>query len=153
MKNRVNKYIWIILSIVLFFLFSYASGQQEQTGSMDAEAYNNRGIAYGKKGQFDQAISDLTKALKINPRYARAYYNRGIAYGKKDQYDQAISDYTKALEINPRFAGAYYNRGIAYYYKREYDKSLEDVKKAQNLGYQTSPKFLETLRKASGRPN
>ena len=85
MKNRVNKYIWIILLIVLFFLFSYASGQQKQTESMDAEAYNNR--------------------------------------------------------------------GIAYYYKKEYDKSLEDVKKAQNLGYQTSPKFLETLRKASGRPN
>jgi len=186
-KNRVNKYILIILSIVLFFLLSYASGQQEQTESMEAEFYYNRGIAYGKKGQYDRAISDFTKAIEIDPRYAEAYNNRGIAYGKKDQYDQvisdftkaieidpryaeaynnrgiaygkkgqydrAISDYTKALKINPMFAGAYYNRGVAYYYKKEYDKSLEDVEKAQNLGYQTSPKFLETLRKASGRPN
>ena len=152
-KNRVNKYILIILSIVLFFLLSYASGQQEQTESMEAEFYYNRGIAYGKKGQYDRAISDFTKAIEIDPRYAEAYNNRGIAYGKKGQYDRAISDYTKALKINPMFAGAYYNRGVAYYYKKEYDKSLEDVEKAQNLGYQTSPKFLETLRKASGRPN
>jgi len=27
------------------------------------------------------------------------------------------------------------------------------VEKAQNLGYQTSPKLLEALRKGSGRPN
>ena len=119
MKKSVIKSIWIILPIVLFFLFSYASTQQKQSESRDAEFYNNRGIAYRRKGQ----------------------------------YDRAISDYNKALEINPRFAEAYNNRGRAYYLKGEYGKSWEDIKKAQDLGYKIPPKFLDDLRKASGKQN
>ena len=82
-----------------------------------------------------------------------AYNDRGISYGEKGQYDQAISDFTKALELNPRLAEAYSNRGAAYYFKREYEKSWKDVEKAQSLGYQIPPKFLDLLRKASGRQN
>jgi len=77
----------------------------------DAEAYNNRGIAYDDKSQHDQAITDFNRALKINPRLAGAYNNRGFAYDLKGQYDQAITDYTMALKIDPRYAEAYSNRG------------------------------------------
>jgi tetratricopeptide (TPR) repeat protein len=89
----------------------------------------------------------------MNPRYAEAYTNRGITYAKKGQLDQAISDFNMALEISPKYGVAYYNRGIAYYLKRDYEKSLKDVEKAQSLAYQIDPKFLEELRKASGRQN
>ncbi|MBU4462359.1 MAG: tetratricopeptide repeat protein [Proteobacteria bacterium] len=47
-----------------------------------AEAYNNRGIAWGKKGNYDRAISDYNKALELNPEDAEAYYNRGTGCGK-----------------------------------------------------------------------
>ena len=116
-----------------------------------AWAYYGRGMVYSKKDQYDQAISDYNKAIEINPRYADAYYNRGSAYGRKGQYDQAIADYCKILEIDPRDAGAYFNRGVAYYFKKEYDKSWGDMKKAQDLGSKVPPKFLDDLRKASGR--
>jgi len=106
--------MWIILPIVLFFLLSCASTQKEKTELRNAEFYFNRGVTSYKKGQLDQAISDYTKALEINPKYAEAYYNRGNVYSDKGQYDQAISDFTKALEINPKYAEAHYNRGIAY---------------------------------------
>ncbi len=51
----------------------------------NAETYYNRGNAYGKKGQYDKAISDYTKAIEINPSYAKAYYNRGVAYIKEGE--------------------------------------------------------------------
>ena len=133
--------------------FTDASAQQKQTELRDAEAYYNRGNVYDEKSQLDQAISDFTKALEINPRYAEAYNNRGLAYDEKGQLDQAFSDFNKALEINPRYAVAYYNRGIAYYFKREYEKSWKDVGKAQSLAYPINPKFLDELRKASGSKN
>jgi len=43
--------------------------------------------------------------------------------------------------------------GSAYYFQREYEKSWKDVEKAQYLGQRIDPKFLDDLRKASGRKN
>ena len=153
MKNTVNKSIGIILPIVIFLLFSYASAQQKQDEPKDAKFYIDRGIAYAEKGQFDQAGDDFTKALEIDPKSADAYYNRGIAYVNKGQFHWAIDDFTKALEIDSKSAGAYYYRGIAYYFKKEYNKSWKDIRQAQDLGYKIPSEFLENLRKASGRQN
>jgi tetratricopeptide (TPR) repeat protein len=68
------------------------------------------GVAYKSTGQYDQAISDYTKALEINPRYALAYYNRALAYENTGQYDKAWEDVDKAqdlgFKINPQFLKA-----------------------------------------------
>jgi len=153
MKKASRKTIWIILPIVLFFLLCCASTQKERTESRDADFYINRENTYFKKDQYDQAIIDYTKALEIVPGVAEVYFSRGCVYHKQGQYDHAIADYTKALEINPGDALAYYNRGRAYYSKGEFDKSWDDIKKAEELGYQIPSKFLDDLRKASGRQN
>ena len=58
-------------------------------------------------------MQTLTKAIELNPNYAKAYYNRGIAKFDLQDYKGAIADYTKAIELNPNYAKAYYNRGIA----------------------------------------
>ena len=115
-------------------------------GSKFADAYNDRGLIYGKKSEYDVAISYFSKAIEINPKLSKAYNNRGIAYYFNGQYDQAISDFSRAIEINPRDALAYANRGEAYFSKKEYDKAWNDVSKAQVLGYKIDPKFLEMLR-------
>ena len=116
-----------------------------------ARPYDSRGIAYAEKGNLDQAISDFTRAINIDPRGADAYNNRGGAYVRKGNLDQAISDCNKAIEINPKYADAYSNRGIVYFIKKEYDKSWKDVHKAEELGYKVNPQFLAELKKVSGR--
>lgn len=98
-----------------------------------AALYFDRGYTHADKGQYDQAISYLTKALEYDPRHVRAYTERGYAYDRKGQYDQAISDHTKALEINPSYANAYNNRGYAYFQKGQYDQAISDLSKALEL--------------------
>jgi len=121
-------------------------------GCKKSEDYYNRGIARFKKGENDRALSDFTKAIKMNPRFGMAYYYRGMAYHRKKEYNQVISDYTRAIEIDPqRFAVAYAERAFIYYVKKEYDKAWEDVHKAESLGQEVRPGFLKTLRKDSGR--
>ena len=73
------------------------------------DAYSIRGSAYQRNGQFDQAISDFSQAIEINPNDAMLYYNRGNAYSEKGLHNQAISDYEKAIELNQEFAIAYIN--------------------------------------------
>ncbi len=106
---------------------------KKQVDLKDSQFFYNRGIEHMGKGEHDQAISDFSKALEINPRYALAYGNRGIAYRNKGQLDDAISDYNKVLGIDPRDAKAYNNRGFAYSRKGQYDQAISDFTKALEI--------------------
>ena len=106
---------------------------RELLEQFDTAFYYNRGNDHRDKGKYDEAISDYTKALEIDPTLAEAYGNRGTTYGRKGQYDKAISDFTKALEINPKDALAYYNRGLAYYNKGQYGEAISDGTEALKI--------------------
>ncbi len=99
----------LILIALALFISACAASEIEN----NAEFYYNRGIDRFERGDYDKAISDYSKAIEINPRFAMAYANRGGAYLNKGLYDQAISDSNKAIELNPKLAMAYNNRGGA----------------------------------------
>jgi tetratricopeptide (TPR) repeat protein len=40
----------------------------------------------------DEAIAELTRAVKINPKYAEAHSNRANTYLKKGEYEKALYD-------------------------------------------------------------
>ncbi len=92
--------------------------------------YNNRGVAYESKGDFDRAIADYTRAIELSPNYADSYLNRGVAYGKKGDYDRAIADYAKAIQLKPDFAKAYINRGAAYLKAGKLERVVDDYDRA-----------------------
>src|SRR5262249_25621993 len=98
-----------------------------QPWSNVAIAYDNRGLAYQAKREYDRAVADHTKAIELNPKYATAYNNRGIATG---DYDRAIADYNRAIELDPNFADAYLRRGLAYEGKGDSERSIADYTKA-----------------------
>ena len=52
-------------------------------------------------GEYDEAISDATKAIELDSEYADSYSTRGASYDKLGAHEKAISDYTKALELDP----------------------------------------------------
>ncbi len=72
-----------------------------------AAAYNNRGVAYKNKGQYDRAIEDYNKAIALDPNDASAYTNRGVAYNEKRQYDKAIINFQKACNLGDEELGCY----------------------------------------------
>lgn len=95
-----------------------------------AFAYNKRGMYHADRGQLLKAISEYTKAIRIDPRYADSYNNRGAAYGELGQIDRAIADHTKAIEVDPNFDMAYNNRGYAYRQKEQYIRAIRDYSNA-----------------------
>ena len=118
-------------------------------------AYFFRGLAYYKKGQYDQAIDDLNKVIESGLMSTSVYFYRGSAYFFKDEYSKAIDDYTKAIELDANNSSVYQSsvyqlRGIAYYKKGEYDKAWEDVQKSQELGGEIDSEVLNVIREASG---
>ncbi|RJP76876.1 MAG: tetratricopeptide repeat protein [Desulfobacteraceae bacterium] len=74
-----------------------------------APSYSKRGMAYFKKGDYQEAIADFSQSLQKDPKFAEAYVNRGIARKKMKNYQEAIEDYHKALEFEPESAEAMNN--------------------------------------------
>jgi tetratricopeptide (TPR) repeat protein len=114
-------------------------GKKIKSDSQNPENYLNRGIAYGKKGEYELAIKDYTKVIELKRDYAEAYYNRGVAYVNKGEYELAIKDYTKAIELKPNNKEAYYNRGVCYGEKGEHELAIKDCTKAIEL----KPDYVE----------
>ncbi len=120
-----------------------------------ADAYYRRGLAYYGLGkayssleeyygelpntrssleQYQEAVNDFTKAIKINPNHADAYYGRGLANTRLGRFERGVADYTKAININPNHAGAYYERGFSYFLiMAKYQQAQEDVEKSAQL--------------------
>src|SRR6516225_4524028 len=67
-------------------------------GDKLAEAFNNRGVGYRLKGDYNRAIADYDQAIKLKPS-AEGYFNRGNAQLGKGHYDRAIDDYNQAIRL------------------------------------------------------
>ena len=93
----------------------------------------DRGDSCFEKGQHDEAISEFSEALKLNPDSARAYWSRAAAYVQKYRYDEAISDYTETIRLDPEIASNYVARGLAYKLKGNIDQAIKDFEKALSL--------------------
>jgi tetratricopeptide (TPR) repeat protein len=50
--------------------------------SLCTEAYTYRGVGYSELGQYAEAIDDLSKAIKIDPKNSKAYRNIAIVWYK-----------------------------------------------------------------------
>jgi tetratricopeptide (TPR) repeat protein/serine/threonine protein kinase len=107
-----------------------------------AHAYYCRGNAFQNLGRFDEAISDYTKAIELNPKLADAWHNRGALYcDRLGQPEKALADLSKALELEPKDAENWFNRGETYTELDQPQKALADYNKAIEL----EPKFVQAL--------
>lgn len=111
-----------------------------EKGDKLAETFDNRGIAYRLKGDYDRAIQDYNQAIKLNGKFAMAYNNRGVAYDNKGEYDRAIQDYEQAIKLKPSAEG-HFNRGNAYLGKGQYDHAIDDYNQALKLKPDFAPAF------------
>lgn len=89
----------------------------EEVGKQyNAEMYFKRGSEKHKKGKFDQAIVEFTKAIEIMPEYVEAYVYRGNLFAETKKYDLAFADFSWKA-------------------KGELVKAKADEDKAKQLGY------------------
>ncbi|XP_019962451.1 tetratricopeptide repeat protein 1 isoform X2 [Paralichthys olivaceus] len=68
--------------------------------------FSNRAAARLHLELKEQAISDCTRAIELNPDYVRALLRRAELYEQTDKLDEALDDYKKVLERDPTQASA-----------------------------------------------
>ena len=95
-----------------------------------AIAYDKRGVAYDKNGDYDHAIADLNQSIKLNARDPVVFSDLGDAYTSKGEYDAAIPAFTNAIVMNPKLAAAFIGRGNAELGKNDYGPASSDFEQA-----------------------
>jgi len=69
--------------------------QNEVAGGLDIKKINEKGIEYGKKGMYDEAIREFQKVAAIEPNMPNVHYNLGLAYKKKGMITEAEKEFAE----------------------------------------------------------
>jgi Tfp pilus assembly protein PilF len=101
------------------------------------KAYYNRGLIYKNTGRFQEALKDLTQAIRIGimkfaPGLHRSYGCRAAVYTELGYMEEALKDYTQAINLSPTSISYFYynNRGIVYAKFGRFEEALKDYEHA-----------------------
>ena len=75
--------------------------------------YAQRGFAHLSLSNFTEAITDLSKAIEMEPEINQAQYHfqRGMCHQQLKQSDQAAADFGRSIQLHPDHPGPYHLRG------------------------------------------
>lgn len=133
------KYVLTILFLSVLFI----SCEREPVMDPREKEYLDTANNDYDEGNFDAAIRNYTKALRVNPDRAMTWLKRGDAKRKNLDPYGAISDYTESLKRNPSGARALYHRGTIRIMLGMKDEGCEDVKAAAELCYFPADEYYE----------
>ena len=92
------------------------------------------GVAYGTQSKWQLAISELGRAIALNPTYIEARYALGRIYLKATaQSDKAITELKRVVDLNPESAQGHYLLGSAYLQQNELDSAEVALRHALQL--------------------
>jgi adenylate cyclase len=84
------------------------------------------GLSPDLKVDLEQADQLVSKALALDPNYARAYALTGsIRQRQKGRLNESIAEYERALALDPALMAALGGLGWDYFYLGQFEKSLE----------------------------
>ncbi|MFQ6114341.1 MAG: tetratricopeptide repeat protein, partial [bacterium] len=97
-------------------------------------AHNNLGWYFSQMGQYEDAIAEYKKALRINPYLMLTYNGLNWTYlYNLGELDSALVWCKRQITYNDRYASAYNNLGWAYLGKDSLEQAAQAFKKALEL--------------------
>jgi tetratricopeptide (TPR) repeat protein len=91
--------------------------------------------------EFDEAIADLSEAVRLDPTSVNALHVRGFARMAAAQFDKAADDYNNAVRLAPKNAQLFYERATIWIANAEFDRAISDLDEAVRL----DPKHAEAF--------
>ncbi len=117
--------------MLLLLSSAFAAAQQP-----DPERLFGSAIEAQQRGDYESAIADYQKLLKLSPKMVEARANLGTALAHMGRFDEAIAQYQLALPDVPDKNAVHMNIGLAYYKKGDLanaSREFQIVQKARPL--------------------
>ncbi len=132
--ERQGKKIMIGIVLLFGFLtynraFAWKNGRTMWSDVIEknpraSEAFNNRGMIYFERGEYDLAMSDFKECIKLKPNQPDAYNNMSIVYFNKKEYKEALEKNALVLKIDSSHREGITNRGCFYFNMQQYDSAI-----------------------------
>ena len=134
--NPANPFLYLNRAATRAEMIDFISSIDNayQRISIESDPASRLHNSHTRNYDYDDAIDDLTKAIKLYSGFAYAYYDRANLLALSGRLPEAFDDYTKAIELNPNFAEAHYNRGLIQIFMKDTRKGCLDISKAGELG-------------------
>ena len=100
----------------------------------------------------EEAIALYTKAIEIDPKFARAYFDRGNVYAEVGDNAKALADCKKVTELDATLIYGHFNLACFYSLQGMLPESLAAMETAMQAGYRKFDKIdtdsdLENVRR------
>lgn len=84
-------------------------------------------------GKYDEAMSRLNAAIKVDPTSSTAYLKRAATLAKMHKYGDALNDCSKSIKLDSKNPRAFALRGLMYKQLGKYKKEVADMRTAREL--------------------
>lgn len=159
MRKNNHLLVWITMILAFGILGGcfLGCGQSKRD---QAQKHFQAGINYSSERQFDKALSEMKKAVELDPTYADARFYLGGLYHATRAYDWALQEYQQVLRLDPNYprmhtalANLYYERGMRSWGRAVKIDHLSfwipDT--TQKLPYQDKAGLLKLIEEYNGR--
>jgi tetratricopeptide (TPR) repeat protein len=99
--------------------------QYFKSDGVQAYDHSKKGYDLLKNGEYNEAIQELSEAIRLNPDGYVSYYNRGICYLHLGNENAALQDFKSVVERKRDDIEAYDKIGWIQFRKSRYDEALE----------------------------
>lgn len=106
------------------------SGQKVDNKKFEATAFNDQGLDYFNKKDYENAEMYFRKAIETDSNLANPYNNLGIVLSLTGRQEEALENYKKAISVYPQYANAYSNIGVYYREKGDFVQAIDNFQKA-----------------------
>lgn len=121
-----------------------------------AEAYTFKGWTFGQMGQYQRAIEEAQRAIRVDPEFGNPYNDIGVYLIELGREDEAIAYLEKATKAKRYccYQFPHFNLGRIYLKKKLYDKARNEFKKALEIdpAYEPAQAGLELLKELGFEP-
>ena len=91
------------------------------------------GRMFLQDGRINEAISELSTAVSLDPKLSEAHNLLGVAFAQKGMQERAKESYERAVKAEPQDAQTLNNLGFSLYQSGNYRAAVDRLKRASKL--------------------
>lgn len=146
-RNSNEAKYWNNRGLLLFSLGKLQMAEIDFKKALDVDStlgisYNNLGLVYNKREQYDSAIFFYNQAIKNKHIDKNVHYNKAVTFINLAEFDSAKFSLNKVIDIDPSFAEAYLYRGVCSYKTGDKLHGCSDFWEAKTLGAKEVDEYL-----------